>query len=145
MYEATKKYLSQIQRMNRKIENKAAEAEQLRSMISNVSSVKFDKVNVQTTPEQDKIGTAVSKIVDLENETSALVDELLAKRATIIEQIDSLDDVVFYHILSRRYVGGLDMNKIAREMGYTERHIRNVANKALKAFETKYGHLYIRR
>ena len=73
------------------------------------------------------------------------MDELLAKRATIIEQIDSLDDVVFYHILSRRYVGGQDMNKIAREMGYTERHIRNVTNKALKAFETKYGHLYIRR
>ena len=139
----TKTYLEQIKWLNRRIENKVEEVSQLRVMAMNISSQKFDKERVQSSFEPDKIGAAVTKIYDLEREIDALVDKFIDKRALIIEQIDHMDDVELYHVLTKRYVAFKDFSDIAHDMSYTERHVERLHGKALAAFEKKYGETYL--
>lgn len=139
----TKAYLEQIKWMNRKIENKLSEVSQLRSMAYNISSQKMDKERIQASTEPDKIGEAIAKIYDLEHEIDMLIDTLIEKRSVIIQQIDGMDDVDQYHILSKRYVAEKDFSEIAKEIDYSERHVERIHGKALIAFEKKYGDTYL--
>ena len=68
----TKEYLNQISRMNRMINNKLTEISQLREMACSISAIKNEE-RVQSTPNFDKIGTVVSKIVDMEKEVDRLI------------------------------------------------------------------------
>ena len=88
----TKEYLSQIERFDRIIENKLSEMYQLKSMAYSVSGLNSNE-KVQTSFEQDKIGNAVSKIIDLENEINTLINNTLDKKMHIINQIDSIKNV----------------------------------------------------
>lgn len=138
----TKRYLMRITRLNRQIENKLEEASQLRSMASHISA-QIQEAKVQESKDPDKIGAAVAKIVDLEREVDDLVDEFIKQRAIIIGQIDGLDDVTYYHVLSKKYVTGKTFETIAAEMNYNMRQVFRVHNRALKAFEDRYGSQYL--
>ena len=61
----TKDYLSQIGRLNRMINNKLIEIQQLRVMAANVSAVSNEE-KVQSTPNFDKMGTTFVKIEEME-------------------------------------------------------------------------------
>ena len=97
---------------------------------------------MQSSGNPDKMGSAVSKIVDLQNEIQALVDELVDKRRIIISQIDSMDNTDVYIVLSSHYVNGKDWNLISVEMKYSYRNIMKLRKRALQEFEKRYGQLY---
>jgi len=138
----TKTYLQQIERLDRMIQNKLSEIYQLQTMAKSITS-KPKEVNVQSSPDQDKLGTAVAKIIDLEQETDNLVDEYIDKRRTIISQIDAIPDTNMYHILSERYVARKDLNVISAEMGYSFRQVMRIHGEALLEFERLYGREYL--
>ena len=138
----TVEYLSQIERMTRQIENKTEEIIQLQQMITNISS-HIEPDRIQTTHEPDKIGEAVAKIVDMQNEIKELVQKLIERRTLIISQIDGMDDVRHYNVLSKRFVGCKTFDCITDEMGINRRQVFRLYNKALGAFEKKYGEMYI--
>lgn len=139
---STKQYLSQIERLDRMIQNKLSDICNLKHMATSITRV-AKEVSVQTTLGQDRLGDAVSKIVDLENETGRLVDEYIGKRKRIIEQIDGIKDSNMYHILSERYIARKDWNVICAEMGYTFRNVMYLHGNALKEFENLYGNEYL--
>ena len=99
----TKSYLSQIERLDRMIQNKLSEIYQLKTMACSVT-VSNDGDRVQNSGDKDRMGTTVAKIVDLERETDELVDSFVEKRKRIVEQIDSIDNIDYYNVLSMRYV-----------------------------------------
>lgn len=138
----TKEYLGQIERLDRMIQNKLSEISQLRHMASSITVAPKD-VNVQSSGEQDRLGAAIAKLIDLENETNDLVDEFVDKRKKIISQIDEMEDVNMYHILSERYVARKDFNVISVEMGYSFKQVTRIHRNALFEFEKKYGHEYM--
>ena len=86
----TKEYLSQISRLNRVMENKFEEIKQLRELSQSVKSIDNTRERVDTTPNFDKIGTAVSKIDELERDLDTMIDEYVNKKNKIIMQIDSM-------------------------------------------------------
>ena len=63
----TKQYLNQIHRIDQIINNKLSEIYQLKNLACSIS-VSSDSDRVQTSSNQDPLGNAVAKIVDLENE-----------------------------------------------------------------------------
>lgn len=139
----TKKYLSQIERLDRMIQNKLSEIEQLKQMATSITI--FPKeINVQTTSNKDKMGMAVAKLVDLENETDALIDEYINRRKRIIQQIDSISDTNMYHVLSERYIMRKDLSVIAVEMGYSFKQVCRIHGNALMEFERLYGKEYLK-
>ena len=78
----TDKYLSQISRIDHAIANKLEEIKKLSDMATSIS-ISPKEVDVQSSGNPDKMGSAVSKIVDLQNEIQALVDELVDKRTIV--------------------------------------------------------------
>lgn len=139
----TKTYLQQIERLDRKIQNKFAEIEQLKTMATSISVAQKD-INVQTFSEKDRMGSAVSKIVDLESEANEIICEFLEKRSIIIHQIDGISDTNMYHILFNRYVMMKDLGTISVEMGYSFKQVCRIHGNALKEFEHLYGERYLK-
>ncbi len=138
----TKDYLSQVSRLTKMINNKLSEISQLRELSVSISAIGNDE-KVQTSPNFDKIGTAIAKIDELENNLDKMIDEYLVKRERIIAQIDTMEEESVYQILFSRYIEKKTFEKIATEMEYSWRQIVRLHGKALQQFEKKYGEEYL--
>ena len=138
----TKDYLSQVSRLNKMINNKLSEISQLRELSVSISAIGNDE-KVQTSPNFDKIGTAIAKIDELEINLDKMIDEYLVKRERIIAQIDTMEEESVYQILFSRYIEKKTFEKIATEMKYSWRQIVRLHGKALQQFEKKYGEEYL--
>lgn len=138
----TKSYLGQIERLEKMIQNKLSEVYQLKTMACSVT-VSNEGERVQTSTNKDKLCVAVSKIVDLERETEELIEKFSKKRKEIINQIDNLENIDYYHILSMRYVSRYTFEEIARKTNWSIRKVFSLHGKALQEFEELYGNLYL--
>lgn len=138
----TKSYLGQIERLDRMIQNKLSEIYQLKTMACSVT-VSNDGERVQNSGDKDRMGSTVAKIVDLERETDELVDSFVRKRNRIIEQIDSIENLDFYHVLSMRYVARDTFETISVKTNWSIRKIFSLHGKALLEFEKMYGSEYL--
>lgn len=138
----TKDYLSQVSRLSKMINNKLSEISQLREVSVSISAIGNDE-KVQTSPNFDKIGTAIAKIDELENNIDKMIDEYLVKRERITTQIDTMEEESVYQILFSRYIEKKTFEKIATEMKYSWRQIVRLHGKALQQFEKKYGEEYL--
>lgn len=106
-------------------------------------SVSNDGERVQNSGDKDRMGSAVARIVDLERETDSLVDSFVRKRKKIVEQIDSIEDVDYYHVLSMRYVSRDTFESIAEKTNWSIRKVFTLHGKALLEFERLYGSEYL--
>lgn len=138
----TKQYLSQIRRLDRQIQNKLSELYNLKIMASSIS-VSNEGERVQTSGNKDQLGAVVAKIVDMEKEVDKMVDLFVYTRNKIISQIDSVDDLDSYDILSMRYVAGKTFHEISEKTGWSIRKVFSLHGKALLEFEKKYGIEYL--
>lgn len=138
----TKAYLKQIERLDRMIQNKLVEIYQLKTIACN-ATVSNENERVQTSADKDRLGSTVAKIIDLEKETDILVTDFVNKRKHIIEQIDRIEDINMYHVLSARYVAKKTFDEIADELNYSRMQVNRIHGKALLEFEKRYGHEYI--
>lgn len=139
----TQDYLKQIERLDRMIQNKLSEINQLKHIATSIT-IAPKEVNVQVSSDKDRMGNAVSKLLDLEKETDQLVDDYICKRKRIIEQIDSMEDTNMYHVLSERYIMRKELGVIAVEMGYSFKQVCRIHGDALREFERIYGNEYIK-
>lgn len=139
----TQDYLKQIERLDRMIQNKLSEINQLKHIATSIT-IAPKEVNVQVSSDKDRMGSAVAKLLDLEKETDRLVDDYIDKRKRIIEQIDSIEDTNMYHVLSERYIMRKDLSVIAVEMGYSFKQVCRIHGNALVEFERLYGKEYLK-
>lgn len=127
-----KHFLLQVELYDAHIENKLEELRKLKELTRQItSSLKPDVVAHTGSP--DKLGEAVAKIVDLENEIDAAVDDYIDKRrevSALIEKIDSADQVSILHKL---YFERKPWNEIAMEMHMTERNAQYIHGRALQS------------
>ena len=136
----TRDYLLQIRKLDKMIQNKLSEIYQLRTMACNVTASN-ESDRVQTSSDKDRIGSVVSKIVDMERS----VNEMIDARCDIVNQIDEISDIDLYDILAKMYILGKDLKVIAVERGVTYRYMVSIHKKALKVFEEKYGSEYLQK
>lgn len=142
-FTSTKAYLSQIDRLDRMIQNKFSEINHLKTIATSITIAPKD-VNVQISSDKDRMGSAVAKLIDLEKETDKLIDDYIDKRKRIIEQIDSMEDTNMYHVLFEKYVNRKDLSVISVEMGYSFKQVCRIHGNALVEFERIYGKEYIK-
>lgn len=138
----TKQYLNQIDRINRMINNKLAEIYQLKTMVCSIS-VSANEDKVQSSSDKDKLGSAVAKIVDLENEINKAIDVYVDKKERIVSQIDSIKDIMEYQVLFSRYIENKTFEQIAEDNDYSVRQILRIHGNALVEFEKKFGQEYL--
>ena len=138
----TKDYLNQINRLNMLINNKLTEIAQYRELSCSISAVKNEE-KVMTSPNQDKIGTNIAKIDEMERKLDEIIDYYIDKKNYIICQIQNIENDDYYEILFARYIEKFTFAKIANKTGWCWRQVHRIHAKALKAFEEKYGNEYL--
>lgn len=140
----TKEYLNQIERLDKMITNKLSEIYQLKIMACSIT-VSGDSERVQTSGNQDKLGSTIAKIVDLERETDELVDSLVDKRKEILKQIDNMKNIDHYDVLHKHYVERRTFQDIADSENWSIRQVFNIHGRALQEFEKMYGNTYLHK
>lgn len=127
-------YLGQIKRLNMMINNKLVELDQLQTIATSITA-QTDKEAVKSSGDQDKLGSAVSKIVDMENEINDLIEEYVSKKKIIMSQINQIEDDRYYNVLTGVYVHNWTLEKVAVSMGYSTVQIKRLLKEAKIEFD----------
>jgi len=130
-----KEYLCRIGRCDAKINAMLAEVDGLYSMVTKITpTLKSDVVT--GGGNQDKIGGAVAKIVDLKDEINREVDRFVDMKRETAAMLDKLENHLYYVILHRKYVQFDSLEQIAADMHYTYRWVCILHGRALQEFQT---------
>ncbi len=138
---SAKQYLGTLRRMEKSIERKKVELEQLREAAAGDKGMSYDSVRVQTSGAGDMMARTVSEYVDLEKEISGKIKALVYTRHKIIGQIENLENQDYVSLLSKRYVEYKSFELISVEMGYTYQYVREMHGRALQNFGRTYTNL----
>ncbi len=130
-YAAAEEYLMQARMLNKKIDNKVAELEQLRSLADGVGSpVAGEKV--QTSSSGDRMEATVIKILGMEEDVRNELARLMDLRKDIIDTIEQLKDPIEYHILHMYYVQEKSIRQIQHKVTYSKTGVIRVKERAIR-------------
>lgn len=130
----TKDYLNQINRLNMLINNKLLEISQYRELSCSISAVKNEE-KVMTSPNQDKIGTNIAKIDEMERKLDEIIDDYITLKEKIKQQINKLPKKKHKIILYEKYIKFKSISEISKKMDMTDRGCKKAHKKALEEFE----------
>lgn len=130
-----KEYLQQLKRLDTLINQKIKELDELRS-ISTVGSVDYSTERVQSSHSQDALFVRiVHRMIELEQEINAEIDNFVDTKHLIINQIHTLRNTDYIMLLFKRYVEYKSLERICVEMNFSYDYIKHLHGYALKAFE----------
>lgn len=130
-----KEYLQQLKRLDTLINQKIKELDELRS-ISTVGSVDYSTERVQSSHSQDApFVRIVHRMIELEQEINAEIDNFVDTKHLIINQIHTLRNTDYIMLLFKRYVEYKSLERICVEMNFSYDYIKHLHGYALKAFE----------
>lgn len=124
-----KRFLNQIKKLDKLIENKLAEKEQWK-LIASGTTIQL-KERVQSSSNQQKMADAVVRYVDIESEINACIDSLVSKKRDVISVIEQLD-VTEYDILHKVYIQYLSLYDVAEIYDKSYSWVTSVHGNALK-------------
>lgn len=133
-----KEYLKQISLLEAIYQTKLEEVNDLRLIATSTGAIRYDKDNVDTSPDGDRMINAIIKIIEAENKAMKAAVELAQTKQTITEQIIGLNEENAIRILCMRYIKHKHFEEIAEELHYTSQWTRELHIKALKLFEQTY-------
>lgn len=125
-----KKFLNQLKKLDKIIENKLAEKAQWFA-IATGTTAQMDSDRVQSSGSQQKMAGAVEKYIDIEREIDARIDTLVDKKQAVIEVIEQLSTTE-YDLLHKMYVQYYTLYEIADKYGKTYSWATTVHGRALK-------------
>lgn len=129
-----KTYLRKIELADAHINNRLSDLHALRSMATKITAT-ISPVSVSGSGGQDKLGSAVAKIVDLQNEINAEIDRFVDLKRKVGAILDCLEDPDHVKVLHKRYFEYKPWEQIACEMNYSYRNTCYIHGKALQAVE----------
>ena len=143
----TREYLGQLKNLDNRIKNLIKEVDRWYDVATSTGSTDLSAVKVQTSPNPDRIGSLVGKVVDYQNKCKKEADDYIELRKTIINQINGLkgedNKELYYNVLYGYYVDDKSFSVLVVELNYSYRQIKRYYSDALKMFEDMYGYLYL--
>lgn len=138
-----KEYLHQLRRLDAAIDQKSRELSDLRRALGSLGGIDYSKDKVQTPfSGEAPFVRVIERIIDLEEELNADIDNFLNKKHEIVKQIQGLDNVLYAEILFKRYIEYKPLDLISAETNYTYQYIRELHGRALQEFERTYTNLH---
>ena len=128
-----KAFLSQLNKLNKLIENKMIEKEQWQA-IAKGTGQRTDGERVQSSGNPQKMADAVAIYVDIEAEIDAAIDMYVDKKNHIISVIEQLP-VTEYDILHKVYVQGIPLDEVAVAFNKSYSWVTSKHGRALKAVQ----------
>lgn len=145
----TRIYLGQLKNLDNRIKDLIKESERWHNIAISTGGIDYSEDKVQTSPNYDKIGNAVSMAVDYQRKCELQAKEYTQLRRDIIEQIKGINGTteengeLYYNLLYGHYVDGKSFSNLVVDENYSYRQIKRYFNSALKEFERIYGELYL--
>ena len=128
-----KDHLSQIHKTDRLIQRLTDTVNTLRAGLTSQNyELKPDKV--QTSGPKDTLGETIVKIMSLEDDINAQIDELVAMKKDAFNMISKIPDLDQRNILIARYIQDKKWEIIADETEHEIRWVYRTHGKALLAF-----------
>lgn len=133
-----KEYLNQLRRLKLKQRRVDEEIQTLDASLSSAGAIRYDKLNVQVSPE-NRMESGIVRLSELRQKLVELKIEYYDLYVVISHQVNSLDAIGLYKdILVMRYFENKPFWKIADELHYDTKYITNCHGKALQLFYNQY-------
>lgn len=128
-----KDYFAQIRKTDRLIQRLTDTVNTLRSGLTSQSyELKPDKV--QTSGAKDTLGETIVKIMSLEDDINARIDELVDMKQEAFTMINRIPDLDQQNILIGRYIQLKKWEDISEELNYSMQWVFELHGKGLLAF-----------
>ena len=129
-----KEYLSQALRYKRRYENALEELEYIRSMATGLTAIRYDKDQVQTSPENDQLANYMIRLEKAEKRALKASEEYFKAHEVIRLQIEIISPQLYADVLHLRYIQGRRLYEIADELKYSYEWMRIIHGRALREF-----------
>lgn len=129
-----KEYLMQALKYKRKYKHALEDLEYIRSMASGVTAIRYDKDQVQTSPESDQMANYMIRLEKAEARALKASEDYFDFYEKIRAQINAITPQMYSDLLYLRYIKGERLFEIADELNYDYDYIRSIHGKALHEF-----------
>ena len=126
-----KEYLGQAYRLDQRINSKLEQVLSLRDLTTKATATMSDMPGGGSRNVY-KMQDIIGKIIDLENEINADIDQLVDLKREMVAVIKSVIDPECQTLLELRFLCFKTWEQIAVDMGYSIQHIYRLRDKALK-------------
>ena len=130
-----KEYLGQAYRLDQRINSKLEQVLSLRELTTKATATMSDMPGGGSRNVY-KMQDIIGKIVDLENEINADIDQLVDLKREMVTAIKSVTDPECQTLLELRFLCFKTWEQIAVDMSYSIQHIYRLRDKALKLVQT---------
>lgn len=124
-------FLSQVEKLEAIIQNKQIEKQQWRDIAMGITA-SMEGERVQSSGNQQKMASAVAKLVDMESEIDSLIDTLIDTKKEVIQTIERLDSPTEYKLLHLRYIQFVKLKDIAQMWDEEYTNITTTHGRAVK-------------
>ena len=132
--QAAKDYLSKAYRIDTRINSKIEQVNSLHSLATKATSTLSD-IPPSGTRNVHRMEDIIAKIIKLEEEINADIDELVDLKRNITQLIKKIENTEYQTLLELRYLTFKKWEVIAVKMGcYSVQHIFRLHNKSLEKF-----------
>lgn len=126
-----KEYLGQAYRLDQRINSKLEQVLSLRDLTTKATATMSDMPGGGSRNVY-KMQDIIAKIVDLENEINADIDQLVDLKREMVAAIKAVADPESQTLLELRFLCFKTWEQIAVEMNYSIQHIYRLRDRALK-------------
>ena len=130
----SKEYLNQAHQIEKRIMTKAEQIEVLRAVVTKVTTT-LSKARVQSSLSPSRMEGTIAKMIDLEEELKADMDELITTKADVTKTVRMVSDPELQLLLEKRYLCHEKWDEIAMDMGISVQHMFRLHGEALKKVE----------
>lgn len=129
-----REYLRQVRLYDIHINNKLEEKARLEALALKITS-SWSSEHVSGSGNQDKMGDAVSKIVDMEREIDKAVDAFIDKKNEVIAVLEQIQIPDQLELLYKVYIQYETLEQVACEMNMSYRNACYIHGRALQTVE----------
>ncbi len=130
----TKEELEDIRHLDRQINCRLYELDQLKKKQTVIKSIDYSKDKIQSS-NMYSLEDGIIKIVDREHEVTMMIDELIDRKRKAEEEISKLDGL-HRTILLMRYIACMPWNLIKKELHFADNSIYKPFRKAIERIES---------
>ena len=126
-----KEYLSQARYLDNRIKSKLLQIDSLNELATRCTP-SYSDMPKSPNREGSRMESAILDIIELEDEISKDVVELVALKKEIIEVIKQVGNTEYQTLLEERYLCFITWEQIAVDMNYSMQHVHRMHSAALK-------------
>jgi DNA-directed RNA polymerase specialized sigma subunit len=134
-----KEYLSQAYHIDQRINSKLEQVQSLRELVTKATATLSD-APPSGSRNVARMSDIIAKMVDLEEEINADIDDLVDLKAEITAAIKALANPDYAMVLELRYLCFKPWDAIIDRMSYSRPHVFRLHEAALAAIKVPHNH-----